>query len=530
MSNFETKLSELTQEQMVLLVEGYIKDLSRRTITPREVLFFELEPFLRQFNEYRIRDPRDGRSEFGYTGNYILTTAKAAGKKYRASLFAWLSYYYRERATQFAELVLAETGVLLWHYDGHPDLSPPCSLNAKKLYNKKKEALAKQKEPTSANNQEVLKGLPPKISAKEDDTVINVVYNEGASNLRVTLIGKFDESIPIANLESQFKFPPFRKRVWNSYAYYNAEGVQYQEIHSKENPLKLENCYNDIFALAHKPALDPIEISPSEDNKIIDKNGTVIGQIEELENDIKSDCFFLNNQSVMATVFYDRYQSEWDNGRHGGYIILHKRKGSSENASNSIASWLPFSSVRIRDHLDEKIMFCPCHEDKAVLAVTCSDIIIMDATKKAILWKETFGYNGIYKACLSSNQSLLAISCKSSGKEHDLDLSGSNNILIFDLKSRECIAGLATSEGVSKQHFYFSALSETQNILMYSSGKGFVFYDYIEKKFLFPSVVGDLPAFTTMMPSRSYLQFSSDGQYFRLGNSDHQWVYEIKRC
>lgn len=153
MSEFRNKLGKLTQEHAVLLVETYVKGMSEKTIIPRERLFFELEPFLREFEEYRVNDPKDGRNEFGFTANYILSTAKGVGKKYRASLFAWLCFYHREEAINFTNDILELNGPSLILYESHPELSK-CSENARKIL----EALASnndEKNTTSTDTEPV---------------------------------------------------------------------------------------------------------------------------------------------------------------------------------------------------------------------------------------------------------------------------------------------------------------------------------------------------------------------------------------
>lgn len=97
----------------------------------RADLFFQTEPFARELDEYGLADPGDRKRAFGFTMSNRLTAigGKQQLVKYRAMLFAWLSYYHPNDAKSFCKRV----GVSLPLYKGHPDLRN-CSDEALELF------------------------------------------------------------------------------------------------------------------------------------------------------------------------------------------------------------------------------------------------------------------------------------------------------------------------------------------------------------------------------------------------------------
>ena len=136
MNNQNEKLKadvlRLTKEQTkpLALAVKQAADSPGSGIRKREHLFFQIEPFAREFSEYYYRDPKDRQDSYGYSVNYYLSAIQdRATEKYRASVFAWLSYYHPEKADAFC----VDVGARIAGYVGDP-IREGCNAGAREWF------------------------------------------------------------------------------------------------------------------------------------------------------------------------------------------------------------------------------------------------------------------------------------------------------------------------------------------------------------------------------------------------------------
>lgn len=127
------KIKSLRPEDGNILAK-FVKDAADARgsgLKSRADLFYQTEPFARELDQYGLADPGDRGNRASFTISNRLTAigGKQQLVKYRAMLFAWLSYYHPDEAITFCKRV----GVDLPFYDGHPDLRE-CSEEAVELF------------------------------------------------------------------------------------------------------------------------------------------------------------------------------------------------------------------------------------------------------------------------------------------------------------------------------------------------------------------------------------------------------------
>lgn len=110
----------------------------------RRKLFFEVEPFAREFDEYPKEPPvRENYDEFAEWINRRLYSVRGQGlEKYRAMFFGWLCYYHRDEAVA----LIKELNNALPLYEGHPDLTN-CSDEAKLAFRRQEHMEEPEPEP-----------------------------------------------------------------------------------------------------------------------------------------------------------------------------------------------------------------------------------------------------------------------------------------------------------------------------------------------------------------------------------------------
>ncbi|GAB5489652.1 MAG: hypothetical protein Pars2KO_32220 [Parasphingorhabdus sp.] len=120
-SNFAKRLGRIVKK----LADGQEDDNLNQN---RRKLFFEIEPFAREFDEYPTEPlVRENYDEYAEWINRRLNSVKGQGlKKYRAMFFGWLCYYHRDEA----EGLIKDFDAELPLYIGHPELNE-CSEEAK---------------------------------------------------------------------------------------------------------------------------------------------------------------------------------------------------------------------------------------------------------------------------------------------------------------------------------------------------------------------------------------------------------------
>jgi len=127
---------ELERKQARLLSEAVsgLENSPDAFWSDREELYFLLEPFAREYKEFN-EEPKhyeySGRKKWVADALRNIHKPPKALKKYRATLFAWLSYYYPRKAAALNDSM----GVSIPLYEGHPDLTD-CSKEAKELFRK----------------------------------------------------------------------------------------------------------------------------------------------------------------------------------------------------------------------------------------------------------------------------------------------------------------------------------------------------------------------------------------------------------
>lgn len=126
-------VTDMDRDAGPLFVE-FIKEVADRRgseLRNRTDLFYQTEPFAREFDEYGLLDPGDRDNWHGYTMNNRLSAIAGQSKimKYRTMFFAWLSYYHPKDAKALCEKI----GHDIPMYEGHPDLSD-CSDEAKEWF------------------------------------------------------------------------------------------------------------------------------------------------------------------------------------------------------------------------------------------------------------------------------------------------------------------------------------------------------------------------------------------------------------
>lgn len=96
-------------------------------------LFFQVEPFAREFQEYSLDQPGDRNAVYGFTISNRIGLLKRDPPllKYKAMFFGWLSYYHPNDARKFCKNIKLD----IPFYKGHPDLSD-CSDEAKDIFQK----------------------------------------------------------------------------------------------------------------------------------------------------------------------------------------------------------------------------------------------------------------------------------------------------------------------------------------------------------------------------------------------------------
>jgi len=127
------KIKSLRPEDGNILAK-FVKDAADARgsgLKSRADLFYQTEPFARELDQYGLADPGDRGNRASFTISNRLTAigGKQQLVKYRAMLFAWLSYYHPDQARSFCKRV----GVDLPFYEGHPDLHE-CSEEAVDLF------------------------------------------------------------------------------------------------------------------------------------------------------------------------------------------------------------------------------------------------------------------------------------------------------------------------------------------------------------------------------------------------------------
>lgn len=120
-SNFAKRLGRIVKKLADGQEDGNLNQNRRK-------LFFEIEPFAREFDEYPTEPlVRENYDEYAEWINRRLNSVKGQGlKKYRAMFFGWLCYYHREEA----EGLIKDFDAELPLYVGHPELND-CSDEAK---------------------------------------------------------------------------------------------------------------------------------------------------------------------------------------------------------------------------------------------------------------------------------------------------------------------------------------------------------------------------------------------------------------
>ncbi|MEL7197915.1 MAG: tetratricopeptide repeat protein [Pseudomonadota bacterium] len=148
----------------------------------RADLFYQTEPFARELDQYGLADPGDRGNRASFTISNRLTAigGKQQLVKYRAMLFAWLSYYHPDEARSFCKRV----GVDLPFYDGHPDLRD-CSQEAVDWFFKQEREAQSDEEETaplavatgaegSAESESLIEQEEPKPSKQDSQKPIIV--------------------------------------------------------------------------------------------------------------------------------------------------------------------------------------------------------------------------------------------------------------------------------------------------------------------------------------------------------------------
>lgn len=131
----KSSAKNLSKTQAAELVEAVKSAMEhpKRPVLNTETLFFELEPFFREYREYTFKDTRDGRNLNAHTASQILADVSSKGlSKYRASLFSWLSFYYPKLAKKYVKRWKLDFP----RYPGQPPLEE-CSDEAKKAFDQR---------------------------------------------------------------------------------------------------------------------------------------------------------------------------------------------------------------------------------------------------------------------------------------------------------------------------------------------------------------------------------------------------------
>lgn len=98
---------------------------------PRAQLFFEVEPFAHEFDQYFFYAPDTHTDPYGFANNQRLSHLRSKGEqKYRAKYFAWLSYHHPQIADEYCK----EIDISITPYKGHPIPNDKWSDGAKEAF------------------------------------------------------------------------------------------------------------------------------------------------------------------------------------------------------------------------------------------------------------------------------------------------------------------------------------------------------------------------------------------------------------
>lgn len=168
-SQLQKAVQEISPAQSELLAT-FVKEAAKSrssVIKDRAELFFQAEPFAREFDEYRLSESVSKRNIYGYSMgiqlNYI--GVKQKGKQHRATLFAWLSYYHQEAA----EAYCAKIGANIPPYDGHPDLNE-CSAEAIRLFERQERSSNKSGPDIEVHAAPLPEGTEPENESATNDS------------------------------------------------------------------------------------------------------------------------------------------------------------------------------------------------------------------------------------------------------------------------------------------------------------------------------------------------------------------------